>query len=112
MTLSPLAPPPSSSSPRVASGARCASCRLYTAGSGGEGTCSRWDRVVGEAWSRCAAYEPARLVPFNRCGACAWWSRQTAEIGLCETSDLTTRVDAVGCPSWRRALDVVRRTDA
>ena len=45
----------------------------------------------------------------NRCGGCAWWSRQTVEIGLCDAFDLTMRVDAVGCPSWRRAIAVVRR---
>lgn len=49
----------------------------------------------------------------DRCGACRWWSRQTVEIGLCETFDLTMRADAIACPSWRRrSIAAVRRADA
>ena len=49
----------------------------------------------------------------SRCGACRWWQRQTAEIGLCETFDLTMRADAIACPSWRRrSIAVVWRIDA
>ena len=48
-----------------------------------------------------------------RCGACSWWSRQTAAAGVCETFDIAQRADAVGCPSWRRrSVSEPRRADA
>ena len=50
----------------------------------------------------------------NRCGACRWWARQTATVGLCETFDIAQRADAIGCPSWRRrsVMWAPRRFDA
>lgn len=48
-----------------------------------------------------------------RCGACRWWSRQTAAIGLCETFDIAQRAEAIACPSWRRrSVSEPRRADA
>ncbi len=35
-----------------------------------------------------------------RCGACRWYERGTAEVGLCKTYDIQMRADAVACPQW------------
>ena len=48
-----------------------------------------------------------------RCGACSWWSRQTAAAGVCDVHDIVQRADAVACPSWRRrSVALTRRADA